>query len=888
MFEAGTSQMIAWLEPLLNFSSTGGLDMTSAVDAFLNKLGRTLSGRLPQALSAQPAGRQGYRIVAVKDSFLNRKLGRWLILSRLGQGAMSIVYKARDEITGQTAAVKIMRRQLLEDPSAIKRFQREARALSRLTHPNLIAVFDVAQLESGQPYFVMDFLEGRTLAQIIQEEGAIGPERVVSIFQQVSQAMEHAHAQGIIHRDLKPGNIMLVSNSEGRDFVKVVDFGIVKAVGESQLFSQRLTQTGEIWGTPVYMSPEQCMGKDLDGRSDIYSLGTVMYECLTGREVFQGRKITDIILKQLKEVPAAPTEVRPDIFIPGWLESIVLKALEKDPGQRFQSMSHLSKALHVGDVLVPSEQMPSTGRGFVSQAIEAFLKSDGQSLIAVPEGISGTAPPPGLRQEEALESEPDPFLQRTLGERYFVESIVGQGGMSVVYKARQVMVDRLVAVKMLHADMSADEACVKRFQREARAMSHLCHPHLITVHDVGVAPTGQPYYVMEYVEGFSLAEVLSSKGPLAPDRALPIFAQIAQAMDYAHRSGIIHRDLKPDNIMLIGNGPVTDFVKVVDLGIIKVMDDSPLWAELVSQKLTRTGQTWGSPAYMSPEQCLGQQLDQRSDIYSFGCLMYEVLSGHPVFADKKVTEVINRQVCDMPATFVEIGCSRQIPSLLEQTIFKCLHKDPRKRFQSMKDLIPVLQALPGSGGGSVLPKDKVSRTRDDKPSSSGPRSAGLHLHSALPCLALAVVALLVGIFIAWYLAKGSHQLQGADSARKKALETLSSKRVFPPAREGQSLSKKTDGRLSNSPLQSGDEKKGGLRSDAEGQVQLSQTGSKKVDSHLSPSSKSGRGHRGIAHHRAANTRQDEVPADHYTVLDLPAKRKRADDTYGYYDLKSGN
>ncbi|HEY9869240.1 MAG TPA: serine/threonine-protein kinase, partial [Candidatus Obscuribacterales bacterium] len=189
--------------------------------------------------------------------------GRYNILARLGEGGMSTVYKAQHRVTGRVAALKILRRGLSMDSASTKRFEREAKAISSLSHPNLITVHDFGTTPGGQPYQVIEYLEGRSLADIIGE-GPLAPERAVAIFRQICDAMQHAHSKGIIHRDLKPENIMLITHDGRPDFVKVVDFGIVKLTEESQIASQRLTATGEVWGSPLYASPEQCMGKELD------------------------------------------------------------------------------------------------------------------------------------------------------------------------------------------------------------------------------------------------------------------------------------------------------------------------------------------------------------------------------------------------------------------------------------------------------------------------------------------------------------------------------------------------------------------------------------------------------------------------------------------------
>lgn len=304
----------------------------------LDALKRTLSGSISRPVEV-------YKIVSVKDPLIGQLLAsRFELIEMIGQGAMAIVYKAKQTAVDRYVAVKIMRPELASDPVQQKRFSREARSLSKLDHPNLLKIFDIGQTPNGRPYFIMEYLKGRSIEKMLEEAGPVAPAFALRMFVQVCDAMDHAHKQGIIHRDLKPENIMLVRCEDDQHLTKVVDFGIVKYT-DDQMVSQRLTKTGEVWGSPVYMSPEQCKGEKLDPRSDIYSFGLVMYEALTGEMTFDATKIAAIIVKQIYEQPKSFKEVRPDLNIDPQLEAIVFKCLEKDPAKRYQSMSELRTVL---------------------------------------------------------------------------------------------------------------------------------------------------------------------------------------------------------------------------------------------------------------------------------------------------------------------------------------------------------------------------------------------------------------------------------------------------------------------------------------------------------------------------------------------------------------
>jgi eukaryotic-like serine/threonine-protein kinase len=267
----------------------------------------------------------------------SRVANRYYVLSVLGFGGMSVVYKAKLLSKGRIVALKTLRTQGLNDELIVKRFQREAELLSKLNHPRIVQVYDYGTTSRGQPYFVMDYLTGVNLANILKRQGPLSIEKFRDVFAQVCGAVDHAHRCGVVHRDLKPGNIMLTRMNGQNDFVKVVDFGIARFEEEAQ----RLTRLGEVWGSPIYMSPEQCMGAQLDARSDIYSVGVVMYEALTGQVPFLGRNYVDTMTQQISTAPRPLLDVRPDLRIPSKVDMLVLKALAKEPDARFQTMAEL-------------------------------------------------------------------------------------------------------------------------------------------------------------------------------------------------------------------------------------------------------------------------------------------------------------------------------------------------------------------------------------------------------------------------------------------------------------------------------------------------------------------------------------------------------------------
>ena len=296
--------------------------------------------------AGSPDGRANPSGSGLADNSQSGNLGdRFEVVSLLGQGGMGAVYKARDKKLQKTFAVKVLNSQLVEDRAAVKRFEQEARAASSLTHPNLAAVYDFGMGESGAPYLVMDYLDGDNLGDVLKREGYLDVPRSLDIFLQVCEAVAHAHKKGVIHRDIKPNNIILTQGTAGGDFVKLVDFGIAKVLPGRDKQAENLTQTGEIFGSPLYMSPEQCLGNKLDARSDIYAFGCVMYETLTGKSPFSAENPIRTILKHINDVAVPLSSLKDAQAIPGDLEHIVMRCLEKDPDSRYQSMDDLFKDL---------------------------------------------------------------------------------------------------------------------------------------------------------------------------------------------------------------------------------------------------------------------------------------------------------------------------------------------------------------------------------------------------------------------------------------------------------------------------------------------------------------------------------------------------------------
>jgi serine/threonine-protein kinase len=325
------------------FCKECGADMThaSALEAAARKGGQTAP---TQAIAEDPDSSSGDRRLSDSNqAWLGRVVeGRYRVIEAIGRGGMGVVYRVEHLRMGKIAAMKVLHRDLADDPEVVQRFEREAAAVSKLHHPHTVQVFDFGTA-SGALYLIMEYVRGLDLAHVVQRDGPLPWSRAAPLFAQICGALHEAHELGIVHRDLKPENVLITRSTAGRDYAKVLDFGLAKI----DLPKAPVTDTGrqQIVGTPYFMSPEQIRGEDVNLTSDIYSLGALMFEILTGEHVFSGSTAVGVLTKHLTTEPDAPSMRAPKLGIDPQVDHLVRKALAKDPKARWKSAAELGAAI---------------------------------------------------------------------------------------------------------------------------------------------------------------------------------------------------------------------------------------------------------------------------------------------------------------------------------------------------------------------------------------------------------------------------------------------------------------------------------------------------------------------------------------------------------------
>ncbi|HSG27159.1 MAG TPA: serine/threonine-protein kinase [Candidatus Krumholzibacterium sp.] len=612
---------------------------------------------------------------------IGQMVAHFRILEELGEGGMGAVFKAQDTRLDRFVALKLLPPHLCSDEETRKRFLREAKSASALEHPNICTIYEVGELGDGRMYMAMGYYEGDTLEDRLKG-GALELEDSLDIASQVAAGITAAHLKGIVHRDIKPANIMLTADGQ----VKILDFGVAKLSGQTVL-----TMAGTSLGTIAYMSPEQISAMEVDARSDIFSFGVMFYEMLTGNHPFIAEHEAAIVYRVMNEDPKPLSDFLSNL--PPEYQEFMDSALQKDPEKRLSSLGDFVDKL----------------RG--PQKVRARMPEP--EKIVPPKKVSLTEKGGRIGQYRLLER-------------------VGVGGMGEVWAAMQEEpFHRKVALKILKAGMDTEEV-VARFEAERQALALMDHPCIAQVYDAGSTPAGRPFFAMEYVKGMGITEYCDKKKLSTPDR-LKLFMSLCEGVQHAHHKAVIHRDLKPNNVIVteIDDKPVP---KIIDFGVAKATA-SPLTEKKMH---THLGQLIGTPEYMSPEQAelTGEDIDTRTDIYSLGVILYELLAGVLPFASTQLREAgfdgIRKTIREVeplkPSTMVTTlgdGSSQnaqlrrtdpdslrsQLKGDLDWIIMKALDKEKNRRYASAMDLAADIQRHLDDEPVLASPPSKVYRVR---------------------------------------------------------------------------------------------------------------------------------------------------------------------------------
>jgi serine/threonine protein kinase/formylglycine-generating enzyme required for sulfatase activity len=657
---------------------------------------------------------------------------------RLGSGGMGTVYRAKQISVGRSVALKVLTEELCDDIDFLKRFDNEARLAGKLKHENIVAVYGAGR-EGSQQYIVFELVEGVDLAffmnQRNQQQKPLNDFEVVGLALQTASALAVAHNAGIIHRDLKPQNLLMTSVSHSvllsaglgvrlaRYRVKISDFGIASGHWSDR---SKLIELG----SPHYMSPEQMDGALGDARSDIYSLGVVCYQLITGDVPFQGT-LAEILAGHVMTSVAVPREGHHPELV-----TLIEKCLQKKPGDRYPNADSLVRALlSIGRILekeLPDDTVEFEAAKFRQKLVhgEKPQEHEERSASAQLDKVSRVKP---TDETETLVNEPKSLIPSTYDDtvldhkstdlptakaarrsstsmqarasgrspelpgadaprvqcgtdhELFVEEVLGQGGMGAVYLGRQISLDRAVAIKVLklEAEKFGDTNLRERFHRESRLAARLQHPNIVGVLAAGVINDPKaghfhqlPYYAMELVLGDDLKECLSNGRKFTLSEIVRIMEQVCSGLCAAAELDLVHRDIKPGNLILTDDAGALR-IKIADFGLAK---------DLKAGGLTQRGTVLGSIAYLAPEQITGN-VDQRADLYALGVTWYELLTGQLPFNEPTISGML-RAHQETPAPVIA-----DVPVAVANVVARCLNKKPDDRFENPRELLDEIRRL---------------------------------------------------------------------------------------------------------------------------------------------------------------------------------------------------
>jgi serine/threonine protein kinase len=551
---------------------------------------------------------------------------RYEILDALGSGGMGHVYRARRIHLGDVVAIKVMQATPDAPPEMRDRFLRESRACAQLRHPNIVGLLDFGFDGANQPYMVMELLSGPSLREEIDLEAPMSPARVVASLDGVAAGLQLAHDRGVTHRDLKPANIVAHRYESGERVYKVIDFGLAAMKATSD--QTRLTDPAFFLGTLAYAAPEQLRGEDVSAATDVYALGVIAYEMLTGGRPFDGTNQATLITQALSTAPTRAATRRSGL--PQAIDDAVMKALEKEASQRWPSVAAFMGALQaaVGQSPAPAASPVETG----------------------------------------------------LLSRYELGPLIGRGRLgSLVYQATHRALGVPVAIRVLkREDHSHWDTVRARFLLEARTLQ-ISHPSLLQVRDFGEDDRGV-HLVTDLIDGPSLRQAMAEGGAFPWERARSLILQALEAMSALLGKGGFISGVNPDMIRLRSSqsdGATADQsverIVISSAGIKSVQD---VLATMREQELRGQEASANELPYLAPEVMMGGAPNPRADVFTIGVLAYHMVTGAVPFQAPSLPELIGQMLQARPAP------PQQIPAAARDAIMKAIDGMPANRFES--------------------------------------------------------------------------------------------------------------------------------------------------------------------------------------------------------------
>ncbi|MGK3967417.1 protein kinase [Sorangium sp. So ce118] len=680
--------------------------------------------------------------------------GRYEILSSPWETPHAAIYHGRQIAGGQPVVLEVIRllQEGVSDNVARRRrarFLLEMRRCARLHHPNIARPMDAGQVDGGQLYAIFERAPGQSLAELLSAQGALEPEEARRLMRELLDALACAHRQGMVHGDVRPAHVMVVPSGAARCALLFgFGFGVVAAGARGEAEGVHASGT-ELVGSQAYLAPEQRRGFPPIARSDLYAWGLVFLECLTGRRLGRGLSPDGDALQLEHGEPGRLPRALHDhplgaLLRRATIEDVAARAVTADGLLSELDACEVAGLRREDLILEGAPSSAGTGRA------EAASRAPGQHAAIPPDdlgapGSSGEEPArtlnealdsatPSQRAQRARAAAPlrtgdagapaEPIADRMhlkagdVLKHYEIIRKLGQGGMGVVYLARDMKLGRLVAVKLL---LRYTGQGIERFLDEARATARCQHENIVVIYEVDEI-RGYPYLVLEYIKGRTLRESMAQRehpsaagspiartppGPRAASTALDIMIPVVRALVCAHELGIVHRDLKPENIRLDDAGGL----KVLDFGLAKRIDADVLPA-ITSARAALPGGAGrhrksaiaGTPGYMAPEQLLGRDIDGRTDLWAVGVILYELLTGkHPLypFSSARLPEIADLDV-PMPSLserHPEVG-------VLGAVVDRCLKKRRSERIGSARELLDELDTLVPSRRALRLGQDE--------------------------------------------------------------------------------------------------------------------------------------------------------------------------------------